>query len=136
MRPPAWLQRGTCLQAGSAGLRARGRSYITANPNSTPPAPARTCCPPNAGRGGRYIGPNPLGLQLFGLAGSNTATRWPLNWHLWLPHDRQRIFDTTLEVLSPLLPSSSRLAAVGPAATTPGAVVSQVRACLRLPDSA
>jgi hypothetical protein len=66
------------------------------------------------GRGGRYIGPNPTGLQLFGLAGSNTATRWPLNWHLWLPHHRIRLFDETFKLLEPALPRFITRCAVMP----------------------
>jgi hypothetical protein len=81
-------------------------------------------CLPNAGRGGRYIGPNPLGLQLFGLAGSNTATRWPVNWHLWLPHHRARLFDEAFRLLEPSLPASitrcARWLAAGTAACCAG----------------
>jgi hypothetical protein len=99
---------GTCHTLGFDRQAASSQS-ATGSSSSQPPAhpsiftAARL---PAAGRGGRYIGPNPLGLQLFGLAGSNTATRWPINWHLWLPHQRARLFDDTFRLLEPSLPAS------------------------------
>ncbi|KAG2495651.1 hypothetical protein HYH03_006251 [Edaphochlamys debaryana] len=51
------------------------------------------------GRGGLYIGPNPLGLQLFGWGGWNTVARSPMSWEARDAVECKKLYDATRGVL-------------------------------------